>query len=93
MVIERFESLFSVGNNHYLYVQHTADDPEYDFDFTLYDRNFRDVDGGVIGQNTDWSLKRAAREIIDSYSSEKDFDKPTGKLREIDLEQYRDRIM
>ena len=56
-----YEALFKTGE-YYLYVQHTADDPEYDFDYTFYDKDFNDVDGGVIGRHTNWDLTRAALE-------------------------------
>ena len=61
---EPFEALYLTTTGYYLYVQYTADDPEYDFDYTIYDRDFLDEDGGVIGEYTKWDLDEAADQIL-----------------------------
>lgn len=81
---ESFEALFLTTKGYYLYVQYTADDPECDFDYVIYDEDFADVDGGLIGEYTDWNLDRAADEILSdgpvSYGS---------RILRLDLEDYR----
>lgn len=57
------EALFKIPG-HFIYVQYLSDDPEYFFDYTIYDNDFNDLDGGVIGTDPRWDLRRAAIEII-----------------------------
>lgn len=85
---ESYEALFSAGDQ-YIYVQYLYDDMEYDFDYTIFDRDFNDIDGGVIGESGtaipfggDWDLQRAAEEIA-GYSA--------GVIR-LDLDEFRDRF-
>ena len=73
---EDFEKLFLCPKtNQFIYIQYLSDDPEYDFDYTIFDDQFNDIDGGVIGQRSDWDLKEAAIEATGDYSLvEKDLD-------------------
>lgn len=61
---EPYEALYLTTAGYYLHVQYTADDPECDFDYTIYDEDFLDEDGGLIGENTDWTLDEAADQIM-----------------------------
>jgi len=61
---EPFEGLFKTDAG-YIYVQYTAEDPDCDFDYTVYDDQFNDIDGGLIGESgvCKWDLEEAAVEI------------------------------
>lgn len=82
---EPYEALFVTTTGYYLYVQHTADDPECDFDFTIYDEDFLPEDGGLIGENTDWNLDMAADEIMRGQPI-----KCGTRAARLDIEDYRD---
>ena len=58
-------ALFRLKNG-YVFVQYLDDDPDCDFDYTIYDNEFSDIDGGVIGEGVYdvWDLKRAAEEVV-----------------------------
>ena len=59
----RYEALFRFPKG-YVYVQYLADDPEYDIDYTVYDLNFRDIDGGCFGEDGKFDLLGAAKEAV-----------------------------
>ena len=50
---------------YYIHVQYLADDPDYDFDYTIYDSSAHDIDGGVIGSFSGWDLRYAVINIIE----------------------------
>lgn len=78
--LESFEKMFfSPKTNRYICIQYLTDDPEYDFDYTIFDVDFNDIDGGVIGQRTDWNLFEAAIEVSGDYD-----------LVECDLDYHRE---
>lgn len=91
---DSFEALFSVGGKYYIYVQY-CDDSEYDFDYTVYDADLNDVDGGLIGctgcadvLGGSWDLGKAAEEIV---AEEKQIFGNADVVR-LDLEEYRRRL-
>ena len=81
---ESFEALYRIKNVGYLYVQYTADDPEYDFDYAIFDNDFQDVDGGVIGVNTRWNLDAAASVIARENI--------LPAIWRLDIDAYRDKL-
>ena len=74
----RYEALFRFPKG-YVYVQYLADDPEYDIDYTVYDLNFRDVDGGCFGEDGKFDLLGAAKESVG-----------TEDLTPLDVDAYRE---
>lgn len=84
------EKLFMVGSN-YLHVQYLADDPEYDFDYTIYDESFHNIDGGVIGVMTGWDLLMAANEIVADAQKYGIIAKEQRPV-EVDIEKYLDAL-
>lgn len=88
MANESYDALFCAGDQ-YIYVQYLYDDAEYDFDYTIFDRDFNDIDGGVIGESGtaipfggDWDLQRAAEEIVERGV----------KVIRLDLDEFRGRF-
>ena len=82
------QGLFRVGTL-YIYVQYLVDDPEYDIDYTIFDSEFTDVDGGVLDGNGKWGLRRAAEEIVKMCP---EFFKPDDKIVQVDPEQYSSKL-
>lgn len=83
--MEPYEKLFSVGF-WYIYVQYTADDPDCRFDYIIYNKDFDEVDGGLIGDlDCNWNLMRAAAEIAISEGL-------SGPMAELDVKAYRDKL-
>ena len=81
---EPLEKLFQVDTDYFIHIQHLADDPEYEFDYTIYDWNFTDIDGGVIGAaGCGWTIEQTLQEIVsgEGYLS--------GCWTEVDMELYR----
>ena len=86
---EPFEKLFHVGDS-YIYIQYLYDDDEYDFDYTIYDANLTDVDGGVFGESGTavpfggtMDLLAGAEMLAEEYGL-------TGDIEELDIECFRD---
>ena len=61
--VQQTEAAFRVGN-HYLEV-HEASDGSWDY--TVYGHNYREVDGGQLGEPGSMDLQHAVKEIIDFY--------------------------
>ena len=72
--VEKSEAAFQLGDK-YLEI-HEASDGSWDF--TFYGPNFREMDGGQIGEPGSFNLKRAAEEVCEFYNFSPD------KLSEID---------
>ena len=88
---EPYEKLFCVGDV-YIYIQYLYDDNEYDFDYTIYDVEFNDVDGGVFGESGtavpfggSINLRDGAEQLAEEYGL-------TGDIEELDIEDYRDKL-
>lgn len=84
------EALFKVPG-YYIHVQYLSDDPEYCFDYTIYDDDFNDIDGGVIGTDDSWDLRRAAEEVVSEaqYYSGLDIE---GTPHLLNIEEYEDKL-
>lgn len=92
---ERYEALYRINNIGYLYVQYTADDPEYDFDYTVFDNDFHDVDGGVIGVDTRWDLDAAADAICEDIQQtlkSRGFTAGRPTIWRLDIDAYMDKL-
>lgn len=60
------EAIYRI-HGHYIFIQYLADDPEYLFDYTIYDNDFNNIDGGVVGIDASWNMDRVLKEILIMY--------------------------
>lgn len=61
---EQVEGCYKVGDKHYLEI-HEASDGSWDF--TIYGHNYREVDGGQLGELGSWNLDGAVKQVLDFY--------------------------
>lgn len=62
-VTEKTEAAYRVGD-HFLEIHEAVDGS---WDFTVYGHNYREVDGGQIGESVTMTMDYAVREVIDFY--------------------------
>ena len=56
------QTAWKVGQNHYLALQTSEDG----YDYTLYDKNFNEIDGGQL-DDLELSMKEARKEILNDF--------------------------
>jgi hypothetical protein len=77
------EALYQIGDEHYLDI-HLTDDGSWDF--TIYGKDFLEVDGGQVGVSGSMTFQEAMKDITESYHLEGE---PVDIDRE-NFEQHRD---
>lgn len=74
---EPYERLFQFASG-FIHVQRLADDYDYDTDYTIFDSEFNDLDGGILCDDYSHTLKEIAAELVGTF-----------ELTEVNIEDYR----